>query len=119
MHDFMPIDEVELGERKDPVTVERRLEREVLKPIQRLDGGQTRHLQRRFDPAALAIGDLLGQQRLDRLDCAQLAALEVAASHDRAFPARAACAGRPGGRGFECGGWRHGENSRQLSDRRY
>jgi len=29
MHDFMAIDEVELGERKDPVTVERRLEREV------------------------------------------------------------------------------------------
>jgi len=69
MYDFMAIDEFELGERKDPVTVERWLEREV-EARQRLDGGQTCHLQRRFDPAALANGDLLGQQRLDRLDCA-------------------------------------------------
>jgi hypothetical protein len=69
-------DEVELCQGEDPVAVERRLEREV-EAGQRLDGGQARHLQRRLDPAALANGDLLGQQRLDRLDRAQLATLEL------------------------------------------
>ena len=74
--DLMAIDEVELGQGQDPVAVERGLEREV-EAGQRLDGGQARHLQRRLDPAALANGDLLGQQRLDRLDRAELAALEL------------------------------------------
>ena len=72
----MAIDEVELCERKDPVAVERRLEREV-EAGQRLDGGQTRHLPRRLDPAAFANGDLLGQQRLDRLDRTELTTLEL------------------------------------------
>ena len=74
--DLMAIDEVELGERQDAVAVERGLEREV-EAGQRLDGGEAGHLQRRLDAAALADGELLGEQHLDRLDGADLAALDL------------------------------------------
>ena len=60
----------------EPVAVERGLEREV-EAGQRLDGGEASHLQRRFDAAAFADGDLLGEQHLDRLDRADLAAFEL------------------------------------------
>jgi hypothetical protein len=73
---LVPIDEVETGERHDSVAIERGLEREV-EAGQGLDRRQARHLQRRLDPASLAEGGLLGEQRVDRFDRAELAALEL------------------------------------------
>ncbi len=77
VHHLVPVDEVQAGQGHDAVAVERGLEREV-EARQRLDRGQPRHLESRLDPAALAHGDLLGEQRVDRLDGAELAALESA-----------------------------------------
>jgi len=76
MNHFMAIEEVEPGQGRDAVAVERGLEGEV-EAGQCLDGGEARHLQGRFDPAAFADGDLLGKQRVDRLDRGDLAALEL------------------------------------------
>ena len=50
---------------------------EKSKPDSVLIGGQPRHLQRRLDAAALTDGEFLGEQRLDRLDGADLTALEL------------------------------------------
>ena len=61
---------------EDAVAVERGLEREV-KAADGLDGGKPGHLQGGLDPAALAHCEFLGQQRVDRLDGADLAALEL------------------------------------------
>ena len=72
----MAVDEVELCEGKNPVAVERGLEREV-EAGQGLDAGEARHLQRRFDAAAFANGDLFGEQQVDGLDGADLAAFEL------------------------------------------
>src|SRR5439155_17451773 len=44
---------------------------------ERLDRGEPGHLQRRLDPAPLANAELFGQQGVDRLDRADLAALEL------------------------------------------
>jgi hypothetical protein len=44
---------------------------------QRLDRGQAGHLQRRLDATALADGELLGKQGLDRLEGAEPAALDL------------------------------------------
>ena len=76
MHYLVAIDEVEPGQSHDAVAVERWLEGEI-EARQRLDAGEPGHLQRRFDPAAFANGDLLGEQHIDRLDSADLAALEL------------------------------------------
>ena len=75
--DLVAVDEVELGERQDPVAVERGLEGEV-EAGQRLDGREPGHHQRRLDAAALAQGQLLGEQGIDRLERAGFAALELA-----------------------------------------
>jgi hypothetical protein len=76
MHDLMAVDEVELGESQDAIAVEGRLEGEV-EARQRLDRGEAGHLQRRLDAAALADGELLGEQHLDRLDGADCAAFDL------------------------------------------
>ena len=47
------------------------------KPAQRLDDAQPGHLQGRLDAAALANGEFLGQQHLDRFDAADLTALDL------------------------------------------
>ena len=77
VHHLVAGDEVELCERQNALPVERGLEREI-EARQRLDRAQACHLQRRLDPAALAQGQLLGQQGVDRLQCADLAALDLA-----------------------------------------
>ena len=74
--DLVALDERELGEREDAAAVERRLEGEV-EALQRLDRGQPRHAQRRLDPRPLAPRELLGQQGVDCLHRADLAALEL------------------------------------------
>ena len=73
---IVSVDEVELCEGKNPVAVERGLEREI-EAGHRLDAGQARHLQRRFDAAAFTNGDLFGEQHVDRLERADLAAFEL------------------------------------------
>src|SRR5438067_13563969 len=77
MNYFVAVDEAEPGERHDAVAVERGLEREI-EAGERLDRHETRHLQRRFDPAALAHGEFLGEQHLDRLDGGELTTFELA-----------------------------------------
>ena len=77
MDHLVAVDEVELGEGQDAVAVERRLEGEV-EAGERLDGREPGHHQRGLDAAALAQRELLGEQRLDRLERADLAALELA-----------------------------------------
>jgi hypothetical protein len=73
---FVSVDEVETGERHDPVAIERWLEREI-EAGERLDRREPGHSQRRLDPAALAQRELLGEEPLDRLDGRELAALEL------------------------------------------
>ena len=65
MDDFVTRDEPKLGEREDPVTVERRLEQEI-EPGDRLDRRQAAHAQCRLDAAVLAQGQLFGEQDVDR-----------------------------------------------------
>ena len=72
----MPVDEVEPGQSQDAVAVERGLEPEV-ETSERLDGGEPCHLQGGLDPSLLANGDLLGEQRVDCLDRADLATLDL------------------------------------------
>src|SRR4051794_21033544 len=74
--DLVVADEVELCEGKDPVAVERGLEREI-EAGQGLDTAEASHLERRFDAAAFANGDLFGEQQVDGLDRADLAAFEL------------------------------------------
>ena len=76
MNDFMSVDEVECCKGGDAIAVERRLEGEV-EAGQRLDRGQPGHLQRRLDAPTLADRQLLGEQRFDRLDGAELAAFDA------------------------------------------
>jgi hypothetical protein len=71
------VDEVEAGERQDPVAVERWLEREV-EAGEGLDDGQSGHTQRRLDPAVLAQAEFLGEKVVDRLDAVDLALLDAA-----------------------------------------
>src|SRR3954451_24260898 len=77
VHDLVAANEVQLRQGEDPVAVERGLEGEV-EAGERLDAAQPGHLQRRLDPASLAQRELLGQQRVDRLQRTDLAALELA-----------------------------------------
>ena len=50
---------------------------EKSKPVSVLMGGQPRHLESSLDPSPLPHGDLFGEQGVDRLDGAELAALEL------------------------------------------
>jgi hypothetical protein len=75
--DLGTVDEVETGERHDPVAVERGLEREV-EAGERLDDGQSSHAQCRLDPAALAQAEFLGEEIVDRLDAVDRALLDAA-----------------------------------------
>ena len=75
--DLMAVDELELGQGEDAVAVERGLEREV-EAGQGLDGEQPAHLERGPDPPALAQGQFLTQQRLQRLRRADLTAFQAA-----------------------------------------
>ena len=84
MNHFVSVNEVECGEGGDAIAVERRLEGEV-EAGQRLDRGQSGHLQRRLDAPALADRQLLGEQRFDRLDGAELAAFGAAQALDDAL----------------------------------
>jgi hypothetical protein len=70
-------DEVEAGERHDPVAVERRLEREV-EAGERFDDGQSGHAQGRLDPAVLAQAEFLGEKVVDRFDAVDFALLDAA-----------------------------------------
>ena len=74
--DLVALDEVELGERQDPVPVERRLEGEV-EAGQRLDGRELGHPERHLDAPVLAQGQFLGEQGIDHLERAGLATLEL------------------------------------------
>ena len=77
MHDLGAGDEVELGEGHDATPVERGLEGEV-EALQRLGRHQPGCLQRDADATGLAGGVFLGQQRVDGLERADLAAFELA-----------------------------------------
>ena len=79
MKRFRAIDELQPGERKDAVLVERGLEGEV-ETGKGLDRRQPGHLNRHSDAAVLARGQLFGEQRVDGLDGADLAALDAAQS---------------------------------------
>lgn len=77
MHDLGPVDEVEAGQRQDPVAVERWLEGEVIS-VQRLDDRQPGHAQGRLDPAVLPQRQFFVQQNVDRLNAIDLALLDPA-----------------------------------------
>ena len=77
MERFGAIDELQSGERQDAVPVERGLEGEV-ETGERLDRRQPGHLDRHPDAAVLARGQLFGEQGVDGLDGADLAALDAA-----------------------------------------
>ena len=93
MHDFAAVDEFQLGEGQDPASVERRLEREF-KARQRLDGRQPGHGEGRLDAAALAQRQLLGEHGVDRLERADLTALELTQDGVENLDAPVACAVR-------------------------
>src|SRR6516225_8082447 len=73
---LVAIDEVELSEGKNAITVERRLEREV-EARERLNGGELGHAQRHLHAAVLAQRQFLGEQRIDHLQRTGFAALEL------------------------------------------
>ena len=70
------VDEVELGERQDAVPVEGRLEGEV-EALERLRRVQPGGLEGDADAAVLADVELLGEQRVDGFEGADLAAFET------------------------------------------
>ena len=61
MHGFGAVDELQSGERHDAVLVERGLEGEV-EAGEGLDRRELGHLDRHFDAAVLAEGELFGEQ---------------------------------------------------------
>ena len=75
--DFVACDEAELGQRQDPIAIERGLEGEV-EPGERFDGGEATHAQRRLDAAVLAQRQFLGEQDVDRLQGVNLGVLQAA-----------------------------------------
>ena len=77
MECFGAIDELQSGERQDTVSVERGLEGEV-ETGEGFDRRQPGHLDRHPDAAVLARGQLFGEQGVDGLDGADLAALDAA-----------------------------------------
>ena len=70
-------DEVETGQSHDSIAIERRLEGEV-EPGERLDHRQSRHAQRRLDPAVLAQRQFLEEQFVECLDAVDLALFDPA-----------------------------------------
>src|SRR5258705_5255158 len=74
--DLVALDEVELGERQDPVFVERRLEREI-EARQRFDGRELSHSERHLHATVLTQGQFLGDQSVDHLERAGFAPLEL------------------------------------------
>jgi hypothetical protein len=77
MDRFGAIDELQSGKGQDAVAVERGLESEV-ETGEGLDCGEPGHLDRHPDAAILARGQLFGEQGVDGLDRADLAALDAA-----------------------------------------
>jgi hypothetical protein len=75
--DLGTVDEVEPGERHDPIAVERGLECEV-EAGQCLEDGQSGHTQYRFYPAVLAQAEFLGEQSVDGLNAVDFALLDAA-----------------------------------------
>jgi hypothetical protein len=75
--DLMAVDELELGQGENAVTVERGLEREV-KAGQGFDGEQPAHLECGPHPPALAQGQFLTQQGLQGFWSTDLTALQTA-----------------------------------------
>jgi hypothetical protein len=76
-----------LGERQDAIAVERGLEGEV-EAGKRLDRGEAAHAQRHLDAAVLAQRQFLGEQDVDGLERADLAALEPRTIWSRPSSAR-------------------------------
>ena len=76
MKRLTPLHELKLAQREDLLAIQRRLEAKVV-GRQRLDGGQARGLQRHLDAPALARGELLTEQRFDRLQSGELTALDT------------------------------------------
>lgn len=77
VHDLGPLDEAKLGQRHDPVAVQRGLEAEV-EARQRLDREQAPHLEGGLDAAAFPQGQLLAEQQVDGVQSADFAALKTA-----------------------------------------
>ena len=77
VNDLGAVDEVETGERRDPVAVERGLEREV-KAGQGLNDGQPGHPQCRFDPTVLTQAEFFGEKIVDRFDAVDFTVLDAA-----------------------------------------
>lgn len=76
VNDLGAPDEVELGQGRDPISVERRLEAEV-EAFERFDRQQLGRAQGDVDPARLAGRVFLAEQPVDRLDRGYLARLEL------------------------------------------
>ena len=74
--DLIAADELELRESQNPVPVEGGLEREV-ESGERLDGRELGHPERHLHPPVLAQSQFLGEQGIDHLQGAGLAALEL------------------------------------------
>ena len=74
--DLGPPDEVELGQRCDPLAVERGLEAE-LEALQRLHGQELCGAQGDIDPARLPRGVFLAEQQVDGVDRGDLALLQL------------------------------------------
>ncbi|WP_456306655.1 hypothetical protein [Nguyenibacter vanlangensis] len=77
MDDFRAADELELGDRHDPVSLERGLKGKI-EAFERLDRQETRGPQGDADPTSFPQAQFLGQQFVDRLDRADVAALQTA-----------------------------------------
>lgn len=74
---LVTVDELQLGEGQNAVSVERRLEGEV-EAGECLDGGQPGHHQSRLDAPALAEGEFFGEQGIDGFQSRDLAVFELA-----------------------------------------
>ena len=74
--DLGALDEVELGERHDPVTIQRRLKTEV-EPLESFRRRQPGGVHGDADAAALPDSELLGEQLIDGFQCRELALLDL------------------------------------------
>lgn len=76
MDDLGPVDELQLGQRQDPIAIERGLEAEV-EAGQCLDRGQPRHHQRGLHAPVLPDRQLLDEQGVERFDAVDFALLDA------------------------------------------
>lgn len=76
MDELGPVDELELGQRQDPIAIERGVEAEV-EAGQCLDRGQPRHHQGSLDAPVLADRQLLDKQGVERFDAVDFALLDA------------------------------------------